>query len=99
METLFLGSSSSKVRNLKILHVISSVDPKGGGPIEGVNQLSSVYADHGVAVAICSLDDPAAVWVKNSKVKVIALGPAPALYGYNKHLVPWLKAHAVTFRH
>lgn len=79
---------------MKILHVISSVDPKGGGPIEGVNQLSSVYRELGVEVAICSLDAPDAEWVKSSKVTVHALGPSPALYGYNSRLVPWLKAHA-----
>lgn len=79
---------------MKILHVISSVDPRGGGPIEGVNQLSSVYRELAVEVAICSLDAPDAEWVRNSKVTVYALGPSPALYGYNRRLVPWLKAHA-----
>src|SRR3990172_4664793 len=79
---------------MKILHVISSVDPKGGGPIEGVNQLSSVYRELGVEVAICSLDAPGAEWVKSSVVTVHALGPSPALYGYNSRLMPWLKAHA-----
>lgn len=75
--------------------MISSVDPKGGGPIEGVNQLSSAYFKLGAdKVSICSLDAPDSEWVKNSIVKVHALGPSPALYGYNQRLVPWLKAHA-----
>jgi glycosyltransferase involved in cell wall biosynthesis len=79
---------------LKILHVISSVDPKLGGPIEGVNQLSAAYRDMEVEVAICSLDEPDAEWVRNSKIEVHALGPSPALYGYNRRLVPWLREHA-----
>lgn len=79
---------------MKILHVISSVDPKGGGPIEGVNLLSSMYGELGVEVAILSLDSPDAEWVKNSKNTVYALGPSLALYGYSSRLVPWLKAHA-----
>ncbi|MDD5460859.1 MAG: glycosyltransferase [Methylococcales bacterium] len=79
---------------MKILHVISSVDPKGGGPIEGVNQLSAVHRVLGVEVAICSLDEPDAECVRNSKAKVYALGPSLNGYGYNSRLVPWLKAHA-----
>lgn len=79
---------------MKILHVISSVDPKGGGPIEGLTQLSAVNRKNGVEVNICSLDSPDAEWVKNSITKVYALGPALGKYGYNKQLVPWLKTHA-----
>jgi glycosyltransferase involved in cell wall biosynthesis len=79
---------------MKILHVISSVDPKLGGPIEGVNQLSAAHRDMEVEVTICSLDEPDAEWVRNSKIEVHALGPSPALYGYNRRLVPWLREHA-----
>jgi glycosyltransferase involved in cell wall biosynthesis len=78
---------------LNILHVISSVDPRNGGPIEGVVQLSSEFNKIGVHVTICSLDAPDAVCVINSKLPVHALGPTPTRYGYNKLLLPWLKAH------
>lgn len=61
---------------MKILHVIPSVDPKGGGPIEGVNQLSAAYRCLGVEVDICSLDAPEAEYVRNSQTRVHALGPA-----------------------
>ena len=79
---------------MKILHVISSVDPQYGGPIEGVSQLSMVCRDLGVEVEICSLDAPDAECVRSSQTKVLALGPAYPGYGYSRRLVPWLKAHA-----
>ena len=79
---------------MKILHVISSVDSKGGGPIEGVNQLSAVHRDLGIEVEICSLDAPEAACVRISQTKVHALGPAYAGYAYSSRLVPWLKMHA-----
>lgn len=79
---------------MKILHVISSVNPKGGGPIEGVTQLSAVYQILGISVDIVCLDAPDAECVLARKCTVHALGPTPALYGYNAKLVPWLKAHA-----
>ena len=79
---------------MKILHVISSVDLKHGGPIEGVNQLSAVHRDLGVDVEICSLDEPDSDCVLNSKTKVHALGGSFAGYAYSSRWVPWLKAHA-----
>lgn len=82
---------------MKILHIISSVDPDGGGPIEGVNQLSIAHRELGVEVAICCLDAPDAKYVNNSKIKIYALGPSMKLYGYNRDLVSWLKANAHEF--
>lgn len=79
---------------MRILHVISSVDPKGGGVIEGVNQLSLLHQNMGHQIEICSLDDPDSEWVKGSKILVHALGPVASGYAYSSHLVPWLKAHA-----
>jgi glycosyltransferase involved in cell wall biosynthesis len=79
---------------MKILRLISSVDPIYGGPIEGVNQLSAVYRGMGIEVEICSLDSPDAECVRNSLVKVYALGPGFTKYAYCPSLVPWLKAHA-----
>jgi glycosyltransferase involved in cell wall biosynthesis len=79
---------------MKILHVISSVDPKNGGPIEGVTQLSAVNRSLGVEVNICSLDAPDAECVKNSKTVVHALGPVNSKFAYSSRLLPWLKEHA-----
>jgi glycosyltransferase involved in cell wall biosynthesis len=79
---------------MRILHVISSVDSKYGGPVEGVNQLSAVHQSAGIEVEICSLDTPDAECVRNSLTKVHALGPALGNYGYSKLLVPWLREHS-----
>jgi glycosyltransferase involved in cell wall biosynthesis len=79
---------------MKILHIIPSVDPKGGGPIEGVNQLSAVHRELGIEVEICSLDKPDSECVRNSQTNVHALGPVAGNYGYSRRLVPWLKTHA-----
>lgn len=82
---------------LKLLHVIPSVDPSGGGPIEAVNQLCRTYRDSGVVVEICSIDRPNDVFVANSKTKVHALGPGHGKYAYSSRLVPWLRTHAHEF--
>jgi glycosyltransferase involved in cell wall biosynthesis len=79
---------------MKILHVISSVDLKGGGVIEGVNQVSLLHQKMGHQVEICSQDAPSSEFVLSSVIKTHALGPVNGTYGYNKLLVGWLKDHA-----
>jgi glycosyltransferase involved in cell wall biosynthesis len=91
---------------VKVLHVISSVDPRNGGPIEGVLSSSVVWLRHGHERHILSLDPADAPWVAKSPVKTFAVGfsgrfyrllrgLAPWLrYDYTPHLRPWLTAHA-----
>jgi glycosyltransferase involved in cell wall biosynthesis len=80
---------------MKILHVISSVDPKGGGPIEGVRQLHRPITALGATVDVASGDGPDAPWlVSTGLTRVFALGPSRGNYGYTPALLPWLRAHA-----
>lgn len=91
---------------MKVLHVISSVDPRSGGPIEGVFSTSAVWARHGHECDILSLDPPNASWVARAPIKTFAVGPQgkaycslrrvlPWLrYGYAPRLAPWLNIHA-----
>lgn len=78
---------------LRILHVISSVNTVGGGPIEGLTQLSLVNKKYGHTVEVVSLDDPESAWVKACPLKCYAMGPSWFKYGYSPRLVPWLKAN------
>ncbi len=78
---------------MKILHIISSVNPAGGGPIEGVKQLGTALIEAGHQVEIASLDAPDAEWVAECPLAVHALGPPLSGYCYSKHLIPWLRAH------
>lgn len=92
---------------MKILHVISSVDPKGGGPIEGIKQLNFPVRELGVQVDIVCGDNDNAAYIAEIQAlaasnatagipesNVIALGPSYLGYGYTPKLIPWLRAHA-----
>ncbi len=76
---------------MKILHVISSVDPRGGGPIEGVVSSSKVWFRNGHDTHIVCLDPPHAPWVLNSPVKTFAVGAEGRWHGALRRLVPWLR--------
>ncbi len=78
---------------MRILHSIHSANIRGGGPIEGIKQLSGHNVAAGHTVEVVSLDDPSEPWVKDFPLKLHALGPSYTSYGYTPRLVPWLKEH------
>jgi glycosyltransferase involved in cell wall biosynthesis len=88
---------------MRILHIIRSVNPKGGGPIEGVTQLHKYFEQNCECELDChtevlSLDSPDEDFVKASPLNVYALGPSSlGSYGYNAKLKPWLLANAHQF--
>jgi glycosyltransferase involved in cell wall biosynthesis len=91
---------------MNILHIIHSVNPETGGPIEGILSSAGLLRDLGCQREVLSLDSPSEAWVKSCPLKVYPVGirhpKYPAWrqkfrwlrYGYSPHLVPWLKANA-----
>jgi glycosyltransferase involved in cell wall biosynthesis len=79
------------------LQVLPTLDPRSGGPIEGVRNLGEYLLGAGHAVEVVSLDDPCAPYLENFPLPVHALGPAAGGYRYCRKYVPWLKAHAHEF--
>ena len=85
---------------MHVLHIISSVNPEGGGPIEGIKQIAqaALNLDGVPRIEVASMDDPDAPWVRDFPLEVHALGPVSTLfrklnYYYTPRLVPWLRAH------
>jgi glycosyltransferase involved in cell wall biosynthesis len=79
---------------LRILHMIRSVNPAEGGPVEGVRQLSKVNHAFGHKIEVASLDSPDAPWLDTIGTTVHPLGPGLGVYGYTARLVPWLRLNA-----
>jgi glycosyltransferase involved in cell wall biosynthesis len=80
--------------SLKVLHILPSIDPKGGGPMEGVKQYGLRFEELGHHVEVVTLDDPAEPCVSSYPLKVHALGPALGSYRYAPKLTKWLEQHA-----
>ena len=87
--------------SMRILHIIRSVDPRGGGPIEGIIQQNYSMGSTSVR-EIVSLDPPDAPFLGAVPATVHALGVTPyanlgkskiAGFGYSPQFVPWLKSN------
>lgn len=85
-----------KKKHMRILNVICSADPKGGGPIEWVRLFGTAAVKDGHQVEVTSLDSPGDSWISEFPLPVHALG-RQASYYYSRALVPWLRAHASAY--
>lgn len=81
----------------RILHVIASADPEGGGPIEGIRQIAKALEVYGHEIHLASCDPPDAPWLSQIPLKLHPLGPARTKYGYTPRLIPWLLEHGPSF--
>ena len=89
---------------MKLLHIIASVDPTRGGPIEGVLQQAAMASKAGCEIHVASLDAPDAPCVSQCPAKVFALGKPGytasrrktpwGRYGYQPGVVAWLRKNA-----
>lgn len=82
---------------MKILHVIPSLNPKGGGPVEGLLRMSRVHHEQGHDVHVVCFDDPASLWLRDLPLTPHALGAGIGSYAYHSGLVPWLKENLPGF--
>ncbi|MDT0688830.1 glycosyltransferase [Salegentibacter sp. F188] len=82
---------------MKVLHVVSEMDPELGGVSKAVRTMAAGLHLHGIKSAVVSLDDPKAGFFSVEDLTVYALGPAKNPWSYSKKLVPWLMANSLKF--
>jgi glycosyltransferase involved in cell wall biosynthesis len=67
---------------MRLLRLLRSLNPTGGGVAEGVRQLTPHLAAHGVSTTLISLDPPDAPWLIDQPCSTIGVGPVATGYGY-----------------
>jgi glycosyltransferase involved in cell wall biosynthesis len=82
---------------MRVLHVIRTLDPAWGGPVEGVRQLSAQSKKHGLETEIVCQDDPQSPWLATWNVPIHAIGKCSSTFAYTKQLDCWLRDNIVRF--
>jgi glycosyltransferase involved in cell wall biosynthesis len=82
---------------MRLLHIISSMDPVSGGPCQGIRNNNPLIRDLGVYREVVCMDDPASEFLGADDFPIHALGPAKGLWQYSNKLFPWLKTHMQSF--
>ncbi len=81
---------------MRVLHLISTIDPAAGGPTEVVRMLVEL-APPGTQSEIVTVDAPSAPFLAAIPCPVHALGPPRTPLQYSPRLVPWLRANRSRF--
>jgi glycosyltransferase involved in cell wall biosynthesis len=82
---------------MKILRVISSINPENGGPINGLINSSSELVKRGHSVDVLCLDDPDLDYVRNFDFPVVAIKGTVGRYGYSSFFSEWLRQSVSKF--
>src|SRR5579859_6159116 len=81
---------------MRTLHIIGTLDPASGGPAAAVSMLIE-YSRQGHTSEAVTLDDPSSPFLQRLAYPVAGLGPTRTKFGYNRHLVTWLRENADRF--
>jgi glycosyltransferase involved in cell wall biosynthesis len=82
---------------MNILHLVSTVDPRSGGPIAGVRHSGLAMAALGHQIEVASLDPADAPHAREFPLTLHALGPGRGHYGYSAGYMAWLRSEAPRF--
>ena len=81
---------------MRILHLLRSLNPADGGPIEAVRLMSLEHVAAGHEVEIAALDEPGDP-IGDLPFPLYLLGPAQGTFGRSDKLVPWLRREHARF--
>lgn len=84
-------------KEIKLLHVIASIDPKSGGTSSAITNAYKALKSIGIDFEVVCLDAPGEVFLKNSSFPIHALGPSITGWQYSKQLIPWLRDNITRF--
>lgn len=82
---------------VKILHVVSSVDPSLGGVAESIVRRGEKLVEMGHHVEVASLDSPDNPAIQDYPLPLHALGPGKTAWCYSPRLIPWLRDNCRRF--
>jgi glycosyltransferase involved in cell wall biosynthesis len=90
-------SERGRQESIRLLHVIQSVNPESGGPIEALLRISDVLTRRGHSVEVVSLDSPEEMAHFPVPFPATGTGPGMLRYTYTARLTSWLKRNVEHF--
>jgi glycosyltransferase involved in cell wall biosynthesis len=82
---------------MRLLHVVSSVDPQLGGVAESIRARGVELVKMGHQVEVVCLDEPDSTFINDYALPVHALGKGFTAWQFKPSLARWLKAHCQRF--
>jgi glycosyltransferase involved in cell wall biosynthesis len=86
-----VGEGARRIHNPKSLHVIASLDPAGGGPVENLRHLVTALQNEKIDSEVACLDEPGSPWLRDFPGTVYALGRGRGTYRISYAAMSWLR--------
>jgi len=86
------------MKKINILHIASTLNPKYGGPVEGLKILNVAYKKFNISLNVLTLDNKKSIWLKDKLLpKTFAIGPSYFNYKLNFKIWSWLKKNVYRY--
>lgn len=82
---------------MRLLRVITSLDPRSGGPAQGIRNSIPILQNLGCKNEVVCLDDPDLAKTWGDEFIVHALGTHRGRWAFHANLLPWLQTHRHRF--
>ena len=82
---------------MRILRVISTMNPRVGGPVAGLRAITPILLQHGHSTEFLTTDSPDDLPAELDGCPIHRIGPGKGGYEYTSNLVPWLTANHARF--
>jgi glycosyltransferase involved in cell wall biosynthesis len=82
---------------LQILRCIPTMDPRWGGPCQGIRNAEAALSAAGIASEVVSSDCRNAPWLTADSFTITPLGPGKFGYSYSAQMLPWLRRNLSRF--
>src|SRR5690242_11981250 len=78
------------VAGIRVLHVIDTLSPDRGGPVECISQIGRGLTASGITVEVVCFDTPDKPWLARFPLRTYAIGPSYLRYAYCPGFLAWL---------
>jgi len=82
---------------VRILRLIATMDPRTGGPSQGIRNIIPEMTKLGFISEVVCLDDPESSFLANHPFRIYALGSVSNRWSYSKKLKRWLGEHLAEY--
>ena len=76
---------------MKILHVVTSMDPEAGGVSQAIRTIIKGLSAKGITNEVACIDPPSSEFLKKDAFKIFAFGPGKTPWQYAPALLQWLR--------
>ncbi|GAB4213791.1 MAG: glycosyltransferase [Synechococcales cyanobacterium] len=82
---------------MRILQLITSMDPAAGGTVEVIRQMAPVLIAMGHTTEVACLDAPGSPWINTYPFPIHAVDRGWTGYRFSRRWIPWLREQATNF--